>query len=172
MANLNAEQFFNRTQFITEEDEQELKNGVPLVFDEVPVYAVQEMSLPMEYFVGVSLMLESQLPEIGQLVDQSGESPTIETDDLIDGDIRSVICNNGQTNDGTKITNVPSDLFYQLSPGDFVKVKVRMSQDDSGDWYLNGQVLDVQQREGSTTEATLSEALQKAGAESVIEEDA
>lgn len=171
MAELNAEQFFNRTSFITESDEEELKNGIPLTFDEVPVYAIQEMEAPMEYFVGVSLMLESDIPSLGRLVDQSGEQPTIETDDIIAGDIRSVICNNGEDSEGTKITNVPSSLFFRLSPGDLVKVKVRMSQDENGEWYLNGQLLDVQEREGSTTEATLNDALQEAGAQQLVGEE-
>ncbi len=137
MAILNANQFASRTFFISEEEEEILRNEESLTIEanvNAKTYWDDDNS---QEFLAVACMLDSHANDVKELAywGENGE-PVIDTDDLQSSNIPSLTITNSHERG---IINVPKREFDKIAPGDKVRVEVRLNTDDEGNEYLNGR---------------------------------
>jgi len=133
---LNAEDFFKRTSFVSQSDESDLENGQT----KTAVARVNATGywdeLETEEFIAVSLMLASSAPDLKELVKPHDGEAVIDTDDLRNSDIPSLMVSNNRQQD---VVIVSEEQFADISPGDTVKVEFSLNTDEQGNRHLNGR---------------------------------
>lgn len=133
---LNANEFAQRTTFLSSSDEQKLESGQALeVNANVNFKGYWDPNSEQE-FLGIAVMRESDLSKLKDLVQMHDGEPMIETDDLRDSQIPSLTVTN---NHDREIINVTQEEYDAIAPGDEVKVEIRLGSDDEGNEYLNGR---------------------------------
>lgn len=133
---LNANEFAQRTTFLSESDERTLQSGNALkVRANVNFKGYWDPNSEQE-FLGIAVMRESDIDKLQELVQIQDGEPMIETRNLRDSEIPSLTVTN---NHDREIINVSREQYEAIAPGDEVEVEVRLNSDDSGAEYLNGR---------------------------------
>jgi hypothetical protein len=138
MAILNANDFAARTFFISEEEEEMLRQGESLMVEANVNFVGYWDGDNTQEFVGVAAMLDSHADQVKELAFWEDGEAVIDTDDLQSSSIPSLTVSN---NRDMGIINVRKEEYESLAPGDRVKVEVSLGTDAEGNEYLNGRNL-------------------------------